>query len=766
MKPIITVTEYTQFVKSGETALKDALLKIKNGDYKSEIEELRSLLYRGNPVQYSERKKDLPAFTPQASFDEKRDAEHVKKYNKLVILDIDKLSSTEVETIKLKVEDIPHTYTCFVSPSGLGLKIIVPVDSEEENHKQAFKQVAEHYVDSLNVEIDPSGKDVSRLCFYSYDPDMKINDNVEVFSVKESREKERIAKEIKQDSKHNSYGNIEDYILEIEQTATDITGDYETWRNLGFALSEEYGERGRDYFHRISRFHPKYNYQECDKQYSKCLKAKGTGITISTFYYSAHQHNIKPFANTLEKVNDATEINDAKETNTDSPTFSDSLIPQLPQFLQDVVKHATTSQEKDIMILGAITSISACLPKVYGIYDGDKVYPNLFLFVTAAAASGKGKIKFCKRLVYKIHKELREEALLMEAEYETELAQYNKNKSKDESLKKPQKPPVRMLLIPANNSSTGMFQLLHDSKGKGLIFETEADTLAKNFKTDYGDYSDGFRNAFHHEPIKYYRRTDREYVEIERPCLSCVLTGTPKQVLALMPNAENGLFSRFMFYHMPSTTKWRNVFAINTKNGLNEYFDELGTQFYELYRQLNINTEIKFDYTDEQKEEFLEFFPKLNLYYLNINSIEYDGSVKRMGTIAFRISMILTTLRILETGDLSNPMYCSDEDFASTLSIVKALIKHSSKVYSSLPVDKTAITYKNKKELFIDSLPLHFTTQEFQKKAKKLEITSKTAERYITDLCKSNMLVRESHGNYYNPSKEKTKENEETEGKL
>jgi predicted HTH transcriptional regulator len=134
-----------------------------------------------------------------------------------------------------------------------------------------------------------------------------------------------------------------------------------------------------------------------------------------------------------------------------------------------------------------------------------------------------------------------------------------------------------------------------------------------------------------------------------------------------------------------------------------------------------------------------------------------------MGTIAFRISMILTTLRILETGEVSDTIYCSNEDYESTITIVKALIKHSSKVYSSLPVDKTAVKYKNKKEQFIDSLPLHFTTQQFQKKAKKLEITSKTAERYITDLCKSNVLVRESQGNYYNPNKEEVKGDEGTE---
>ena len=493
------------------------------------------------------------------------------------------------------------------------------------------------------------------------------------------------------------------------------------------------------------------------------FKSKGSGVNISTFYYTAHQNNIKPYKTPIEEEVLITKKEELKEEFESSPTFSNSLIPQLPQLLQDMVKHTKSEQEQDLMILGSITTISACLPKLYGIYDGDKIYPNLFLFVTAPAASGKGKVKFCKRLVNRIHNNMQEESKLMKEEYNTQLALYNKNKGKDTSIKKPQKPPLKMLYIPANNSSSGMFQLLYENKGKGLIFETEADTLAKNFAKDYGDYSDGFRNAFHHEPISYYRKTEREYIEMKEPCLSCVLTGTPKQVLSLMPNAENGLFSRFMFYQMPSNTKWRNVFANSTKGGLNEYYDVLGQQFYELYRTLKSNQPIRFSYTETQQQEFLEFFPKLNLYYLNVNPLDYDATVKRLGIIAFRISMILTAIRILETGDISAQLYCCDNDFQTTLTMVKALIKHSSKVYSSLPVDNKMVNYKNKKEQFIEGLPLRFTTQQYYTTAMSYDITQKTAERYITQLCKDGFIVRESQGNYYNPSKEESEGNEWSE---
>ncbi|MDR1653326.1 MAG: DUF3987 domain-containing protein [Prevotellaceae bacterium] len=40
---------------------------------------------------------------------------------------------------------------------------------------------------------------------------------------------------------------------------------------------------------------------------------------------------------------------------------------------------------------------------------------------------------------------------------------------------------MRVLFVPANNSATGLFQILNDNKGVGLLFETEGDTLAQTF---------------------------------------------------------------------------------------------------------------------------------------------------------------------------------------------------------------------------------------------------------------------------------------------
>lgn len=203
-----------------------------------------------------------------------------------------------------------------------------------------------------------------------------------------------------------------------------------------------------------------------------------------------------------------------------------------------------------------------------------------------------------------------------------------------------------------NNSSTGAYQLLGHSDGRGLIFETEVETLAQAFKSDYGNYSDVFRKAYHHETIFYYRRTDREYVDIENPCLSAVLSGTPQQVAALIPSAENGLFSRFMFYSMNVRQVWKNVFESAADNGLEVYFDDLGNEFYALYGNLMRNPDIKFTLTEEQKMKFNELFAEIQTMYISLKGLDHMGSVRRPGFIAFRLAMILSALRILEHGEI------------------------------------------------------------------------------------------------------------------
>ncbi len=549
-------------------------------------------------------------------------------------------------------------------------------------------------------------------------------------------------------SNTNNRESIEDYISLIEQSATDITKNYADWRNIGFAIAEEYGESGRNYFHRISKFHSSYDSKDCDEQYSKCINAKGHGVTIATLYHHLHQAGIKiPIK---QKVNiDAKENVASTETIKDTlPTISENVYQTIPEFLKLVIEPASSAEEKDILLLGAVTAFSACLPKMFGIYDQNKVYSNLYLFVTAPASAGKGRLNKIKNLVNPVHKSKREQSKVLKQQYDSEMNMYNLHKGKSEKAEKPSKPPEQMLFIPANNSVTGVYQLISDNEGKGLIFETEGDTLAQAFKSDYGNYSDGFRKAFHHETISYYRRTDREYVDIEKPCLSTILSGTPKQVATLIPNAENGLFSRFMFYYMNIKPTWKNVFQKSNNVNLDDYYSDLGNQFLELYKTLKNNAEIEIQLSSKQQVQFNTFFESLQTKYLNLQPEEYIATIRRLGLIAFRLMMVFSVFRIMEDGDVNTIRLCEDEDFNNSVSIVSTLVKHSSKVFNDLPIEPKTQKRRNRKERFLELLPSKFSRQDYLITADKLQIPHKTAEGYITSFIKSALIHRDTHNKY------------------
>ncbi len=551
--------------------------------------------------------------------------------------------------------------------------------------------------------------------------------------------------------------DIETITQRIESSSVDIAPNYADWRDLGFALADELGESGRSYFHRLSRFYQDYNSTEADKQFDACLKAHGNGVSIKTFYHLAKAAGInvgipkvkesKPTI-TLEDKAETGETSE-NETNTQLCSFPSEIFDQLPDLLRRITIKGTSPEDKDILLLGSLVSMSSCLPNVYGVYAEREVFANLFLFVTAQASAGKGRLTLCRKLVEPIHKALREQNKAEFEIYQRELTEFAAAKGDKVNMEKPQEPTLKMLVIPANNSATGLFQILNDNKGKGLIFETEGDTLAQTFKSEHGNYSDGFRKAFHHETITYNRRKDREFVEIDMPRLSALLSGTPRQVSTLIPNAENGLFSRFIFYFMNIRYEWKDVFAGESGQTLDHYFDHLGDQFHELYKCLQSQDKpMRFCLTVSQQKQFNSYFEQTQIQYIELCGEDYIGTVRRLGLITFRIAMILTALRIMDNGELKSPLVCSDTDFNIAMEMVKVLVQHAAHVFQQLPADTATKVQPNQKQQFLNMLPAEFDRQTYLAVADKLKIPAKTAEKQIARFAKTGLINHYAQNQY------------------
>jgi len=202
----------------------DILQEIKTGKYKHAIIYLRKSLSENKMEAYNKAKKSLPAFTPSGKFVGGRKLKFLTEYSKFLILDIDKLTAQDLQNAKHLANQSEFTYASFISPSGNGLKILVKINSEKANHKETFLLVQEYYEKLLNLQIDKSGKDLTRLCFYSYDENLYYNENASVFARRNDEAISSITSETKQSIKAEP---VEASPLPTETvTATDYDAIY------------------------------------------------------------------------------------------------------------------------------------------------------------------------------------------------------------------------------------------------------------------------------------------------------------------------------------------------------------------------------------------------------------------------------------------------------------------------------------------------------------------------------------------------------------
>ena len=558
----------------------------------------------------------------------------------------------------------------------------------------------------------------------------------------------------------------------VEASAIDITADYSDWLAIAFALVSELGEGGRELFHRLSRFYPRYDAAEADRQYSACVRDGSREISIASLFSIAKAHGIRWAAGGLppssfssrkrsEEIEENEEVRKMEAARIG--TFSQSVRAQLPSILRRIVADAVSEVDADLLILGSLTVFSACMPNVYGVYDRREVFANLFLYVTASASSGKGRLSLCRHLAAPLHRELREQYRKSMERYKQEQVQYVINR-KSGDMEEPQEPPFLTLFIPANSTATVVYQTLSQNDGVGLLFETEGDTLANAFNSDLGNYSDGFRKAFHHEAISYLRKKDREYVEITKPKFSAILSGTPEQVFNLIPSAENGLFSRFIFYVMPTEIVWHDMFDASDGPTADELFEQIGRDFYQFHKPLTEQA-VRFSLQREQQGRFNAFFTQAQEEYAALFGNDIIASVRRLGLIFFRITMILTVLRQMDDGCFPPPtgegerkeavLVCADADFDTAMEMVRVLLRHSASVFQSL-LRRTERRFRQgrqqrtegSRQALLSALPDTFNRTAYLQAAAQMGIGEKTAERYIADLCRSGMLEHPANGQY------------------
>ena len=594
----------------------------------------------------------------------------------------------------------------------------------------------------------------------------------------------------------NPLSDLERLVAAIEHQGANIAPTYQEYMPIAFATANDCGEAGRTFFHRICRLSEKYVYEEADKLYDHALKAGNGRNGLGSVFHWAEIAGVKTdkqladtFRQYLRENKNPSNLQ-APLTPTHAHTYAREDLPPAfpdypwPPFIKQMIDCGNSIAQRDILLLGVFTVLGGTLNKRVRVLYGQKyMYPCLQTFIVAPPASGKGALTWVRRLAEPIHEELM-------ARYKDSLKNYREEKNRWDSLGKkrsetpePEQPPLKMFLIAGDNSGTGILENLIEADGVGLICETEADTVSTAIGADHGHWSDTLRKCHDHERLAFNRRTNHEYRECDESYLSVLLSGTPAQVKPLIPSAENGLFSRQLFYFMPPINEWMDQFDSESEDyGLR--FATWGTQWKQVLDLINGSVQtIQLRLSEKQKELFNQRFAQLFSHAGYAHGGSMRSAVARIAINTCRIASVVAFLRSVESlltpqaildsqfsilncpGLSSAPeipeenvrdgivpsleLRINDDDFQAVLSLVEPLYRHSAGILSLLPSDEVPRSRTpTPQEALFAALPLSFNRQQALEEAERNNIPTATLDTCLKRMQERGTLEKNGRGEY------------------
>lgn len=204
--------------------------RIKNGQSKELITKIRS----ATKEERNHLKKSLPSICFSGKFS-KRNAESCLEHSGYICLDFDAFPNEKImnENRAILLKD-KYTHSLFISPGGDGLKLIVKIPAEMQNHKKYFDKLKEYYNSQY---FDSKTSDICRVCYESYDPDLYFNKNSSTWTDKEENE-------------HYSY-NEKKPLLPIESSGL-IIQKLQKWFDGKYSVTK--GQRNANLFILASSF--------------------------------------------------------------------------------------------------------------------------------------------------------------------------------------------------------------------------------------------------------------------------------------------------------------------------------------------------------------------------------------------------------------------------------------------------------------------------------------------------------------------------------
>ena len=130
-------------------------------------------------------KKKFPSVIFSGIYSDNIRCENTEGHNDVFVFDFDSLTETEIKELLQKSQQWKPCWAAFRSPGGKGVKLVVRTKGATvKNHVAIWLSIVEQMKLHLgDFKVDQSGKNINRLCFIPFDPEVIYRENVKAISV-------------------------------------------------------------------------------------------------------------------------------------------------------------------------------------------------------------------------------------------------------------------------------------------------------------------------------------------------------------------------------------------------------------------------------------------------------------------------------------------------------------------------------------------------------------------------------------------------------
>lgn len=466
---------------------------------------------------------------------------------------------------------------------------------------------------------------------------------------------------------------------------------------------------------------------------------------------------------------------------------SQELPPNFPErkwncTIAGAMEWGDTAAEKDIIHLSTDATIDTALGySVQTKWNGAIYYPAPMVSGIGKPATGKSKAMLPIEMGRPLDERLRKESEADRKQYEASLMATKKQAKKGQKVQAVMQFKQKMFFAAADNTNAGLVDNCLDNKGNVLVAKSELEEGVMSIGKDNAVSSVFWRDRFDQKDLYHNRKTDKENRKCDRTAVGLIQTGTPGQLPSVVSSGENGLFSRFIWYHMPSVKgEFRMKFGDEEgEMTAKDYFYHEGEKLLiaidAIKTHIPDGLELRLTRAQEQKE-----FTLYSRLFANAQSAQEDtmvGVALRLPVNIRRLMMAeafldieavskvmqgeateITREELLASPQLSAPtkatkkrmvLSVSDKTFENVLSLAEPLYRHAAYILKYL--DKTEVVRRrpsSASEKLLNALPLKFETKQALTIGKRLVIPQSTVHTILGRLVQSGYLDNPKRGYY------------------